>query len=208
MPIRFACPHCRADYTIHERAAGTEVGCAACGRRLFVPAAQPPSADPPVAAPVVVYIPPAGEVADYRTPRRQPPREEPVHVREEVHFVHQQRGAFTSAFGRTLGEGCGCITLVFIVLGMALAALIFLKAGSSQPPRRQSDQSVHVHWAPGIAARDRPAPGPCFAGRAGSRWPRAGRGGVEPEALTDRAGQSDVLREPLDRVSIARPRPC
>lgn len=129
MPIRFTCPTCAADYTINDRAAGTEVRCG-CGQPLVVPAAQP--ADPPLAAPVVVYVPP--EVADYRPPRQALPPVERVHIREEVFFYHQERGTFLSSFGHTMGNGCGCILLAVIVGGVALAGMIFL-AVLSHPPR-------------------------------------------------------------------------
>src|SRR5437868_6012934 len=38
MAIRFACPHCRATYTVNDRDAGKKADCKSCGQRLQVPA--------------------------------------------------------------------------------------------------------------------------------------------------------------------------
>jgi hypothetical protein len=122
MSIHFRCPYCRTPLAINEQSAGSAIGCGGCGQQLIVPDPQAPSDDLPVLEPVVVYIPPGRKVADYRPERPverwEVPREERVYVREEVHFVHEERGTFGSAFGRTMGEGCGCIVLAVIALGM------------------------------------------------------------------------------------------
>lgn len=119
MPIQFACPYCHTPYTVNDRAAGSEVGCAACGQKILVPASTPLPANPPAAGPVVVYIPPAEEVADYRSVPHSRPRRERYYVREEVHVVHEERGTFGSAFGRTMGV----MTAILLVGFLAVAAL-------------------------------------------------------------------------------------
>jgi hypothetical protein len=68
-------------------------------------------------------------VADYRpTPRRRrsSPREDRVRIREEVRFVSREHGTFSSAFGGTMGDGCGCLVSMPVVSGVWFAGLVLL----------------------------------------------------------------------------------
>ena len=92
---------------------------AGAASRSSVPA---PTA-PPIAGPVVCAPRPTWPVpAD---PAGKCPASS-VYIREDVHFVHEDRGTFLSSFGRTMGEGCGCILLVVIVAGVGIAGFVAL----------------------------------------------------------------------------------
>jgi hypothetical protein len=146
VPIRFACPNpnCRADFTANDRLAGSQLTCSMCGQLMLVPT-PPPVAMPlpsgestPIqeqpAQPVVRYYSadqvaePPQDLFDYR-PRHRHRVAEEYDYREEgrYHVSHQEKGTFASAFGRTFGEGMGCLAVV-AVIGVLLLLFCVLPA--------------------------------------------------------------------------------
>src|SRR5262245_51974567 len=100
MSIRFACPHCDAEYTVHDQSVGAEIACPACSQPLIVPFPPPaPQPTTPPAAPIVVYLPPPADVNDYPPVRRRQrlePREERIRIRKEVRLIYREQGSFSS----------------------------------------------------------------------------------------------------------------
>ena len=135
MSIAFRCPNCPAEHSVNDRLAGQQVACPECGQPVIVPGT-------PTAQPVVVYTPPA-PVIDYQP---VPPRVERVYIREEVDFNYRHRGTFLSAFGETMGTGCGCIRWRERCLWVAVVCLMTAAVAgvggsflSPQPPCASSD---------------------------------------------------------------------
>jgi WD40 repeat protein len=150
MPVRFACPRCKAVNQFEESSRGTAVVCQQCKKPMLVPGSAS-TASP--AAPPIPRERPAPERAEQARTDDLPPEVTPVRVRR-AESRRKPTAEKTSHFGLYLGLGVGGGAFLLLAFGVFLMfALASRRAGQAN---QDSNDSLALTPAPDPGAL--PAP--------------------------------------------------